>query len=292
MDKNALTAFISIAEHQSFSIAAEALFLTQPAVSKRIKNLEQKLNSKLIDRKGKKITLTQAGTALLPRAQKILSDMDECQQAISDLSGRTMGSLSLATSHHIGLHRLPPVLQSFVKQHPKVELDLHFMDSEQACHAVDKGDMEIAVVTLPTKKWAHLNTKIVWTDRLVISCNQQHPLASITKPQLEDLVKYPCILPSKGTFTRNIIESKLLPKNLSLMIGMETNYLETIKMLVSVGLGWSILPANLIEGQKEFKCININEFEAIRDLGVVTHNQRTLSNPSLALIKTLNEQIS
>lgn len=290
MDKTSLQTFISVAEHQSFSLAASALFMTQPAISKRIKLLEQQLDCRLLDRGTKNIILTQAGNELLPRARSILKEMESCQQLMADLSGQTLGSLSLATSHHIGLHRLPPVLQKFVAKHPKVELDLNFMDSEDACHAVDSNELEIAIVTLPNKQWKNLSTHCIWTDELVIICNKQHPLSALKKHKLFDLLNHPAILPSKGTFTRNIIEETLKSNQSLLKISMETNYLETIKMLVSVGLGWSILPKSMVSHQNEFSILNIDGFKAQRQLGYVTHKHRTLSNPATALIQLLKTQ--
>ncbi len=291
MDKISLQTFISVAEHRSFSLAASSLFMTQPAISKRIKLLEHQLSCRLIDRNAKVIALTQAGCELLPRAKLILKEMENCQQLMTDLSGKTMGALSLATSHHIGLHRLPPVLQQFVQQHPKVELDLKFMDSETACHAVDNNELEMAIVTLPNKQWKNLNTQSIWTDHLAIICNKQHPLNQQKTVKLVDLLNYPAILPSKGTFTRNIIEEKLKEYRTSIQISMETNYLETIKMLVSVGLGWSILPSNMLANQHDVKILKINEFSAQRQLGFVTNKHRTLSNPASALIQLLSEQL-
>lgn len=290
MDKTSLQTFISVAENQSFSLAASALFMTQPAISKRIKLLEQELNCRLLDRGAKNIILTQAGIELLPRARALLKEMESCKQLMTDLSGQTMGALSLATSHHIGLHRLPPVLQKFVEKHPKVELDLNFMDSEDACQAVDNNEMEIAIVTLPNKQWKNLSTQHVWTDHLVITCNQQHPLNTLATVKLSDLLDHPAILPSKGTFTRNIIEETLKSKLSSLKISMETNYLETIKMLVSVGLGWSILPQNMVQNQYDLVTLNVDEFIAQRELGCVTNKHRTLSNPASALIELLTQQ--
>lgn len=287
MDKISLQTFISVAELHSFSLAANALFMTQPAISKRIKHLEEQLNCRLLDRGTKFITLTQEGLALLPKAQKLLKDMEDCKQLMSDLSGQTMGALSIATSHHIGLHRLPPILEKFVQRHPQVELDLNFMDSEAACQAIENNEKEIAIVTLPDKDWKNLNTKIVWTDELVLICNQNHPLNLLNNIKLKDLLSYPAILPSKGTFTRNIIEKKIKSYDSHLKISMETNYLETIKMLVSVGLGWSVLPKNMIKQQDEIVIVNSTIFNAQRYLGAVTHKHRTLSNPASALMGLL-----
>ena len=107
MDLANLNAFIAIAEAGSFSEAAERLHLTQPAVSKRIAGLEQQLDTRLFDRLGREVSLTEAGRALLPRAYQILYVLDDTRRALTNLNGEVSGRLTLATSHHIGLHRLP-----------------------------------------------------------------------------------------------------------------------------------------------------------------------------------------
>lgn len=111
MDLNSLNTFIAIAETGSFSEAGERLHLTQPAVSKRIAALEQQLNARLFDRVGREVNLTEAGRALLPRAYQLLNVLDDTRRALNNLTGEVSGRLVLATSHHIGLHRLPPLLR-------------------------------------------------------------------------------------------------------------------------------------------------------------------------------------
>ena len=130
MDMTALQAFVAVAEHHSFSRAADSLFLTQPAVSKRISALEEELRTALFDRAGRSVRLTEAGTTLLPHARRVLSEMEASRQAVADLQGRVGGRLRIGTSHHIGLHRLPPILRSYTAPYPEVELDLPSVSSE------------------------------------------------------------------------------------------------------------------------------------------------------------------
>ena len=120
MDLANLNAFIAIAEAGSFSEAGERLHLTQPAVSKRIAGLEQQLNVRLFDRIGREVSLTEAGRALLPRAYQILNVLDDTRRALTNLNGEISSRLTLATSHHIGLHRLPPLLRAFTRAHFKL----------------------------------------------------------------------------------------------------------------------------------------------------------------------------
>ena len=287
MDSANLQAFVKIAETGSFSLAANELFITQPAISKRIKQLESQLGSQLIDRIGKHSQLTQTGKVLLPKARQILQDIDSVKQQISDLAGNPMGSLSMATSHHIGLHRLPPVLREFNQRFGAVELDLNFMDSEQACRLIEHNELELAVVTLPFKSSEKLTFRPVWNDQLVVCCALDHPLSQIESPRLDDLLEHPTVLPSHGTFTRDAIEQALKAVRGKLAINMETNYLETIKMMVSVGLGWSILPASMMD--QTLHQVALDEFHSSRTLGVVLNRQRSLSKAAEAMLELLEK---
>jgi len=132
VDTANLSAFLAVADSGSFSRAAEQLHITQPAVSKRIALLEQQLDARLFDRIGRHVTLTEAGRALKPRAELVLQTLTDTRRALGKLSGQVRGRLSMATSHHIGLHRLPPVLRRFTKAYPGVALDIDFLDSEVA----------------------------------------------------------------------------------------------------------------------------------------------------------------
>jgi DNA-binding transcriptional LysR family regulator len=112
MDIAALQAFVAVADCGSFSRGAEQVHLTQPAVSKRIAALEDELGARLFDRIGRGIHLTPAGEALLGRARNVLKELEDVKRGITNLSGSISGELLLATSHHIGLHRLPGVAQA------------------------------------------------------------------------------------------------------------------------------------------------------------------------------------
>ncbi len=286
MDTQALTAFLAVAESGSFSTAAERLFLTQPAVSKRIAQLEQQLGTRLFDRVGRRIRLTEAGEALLPRARQVLLDLEDMGRAISNLTGTVSGTLRIGTSHHIGLHRLPPVLRRFSREYPDVKLDIHFIDSEEAWEAVLHGDLEMGVVTLPPQPDPRLHSQAVWQDPLVFMAAPEHPLARLHRVTLETLTGYSAILPSPVTFTRRIVESLFEEQALTLNISMSTNYLETIHMMVSIGLGWSVLPETMLDDS--VVRLNVDTALPVRRLGVVTHPGRSRSNAAGAFLDILN----
>src|SRR5258706_300658 len=120
MDIAALQAFLAVAESGSFSRAAERIYLTQPAISKRIAVLERSLGLPLFDRIGRRVQLTEAGRALFERSRAILNDLEDAKRSLANLSGQIRGALSLATSHHIGLHRIPRALKQFHARYPEV----------------------------------------------------------------------------------------------------------------------------------------------------------------------------
>jgi len=285
IDTPTLSAFMAVAETGSFSAAAERLYITQPAISKRIALLEQQLGARLFDRVGRQIQLTEAGRSLLPRARQVLMDVEDMARAIHDLSGSVTGKLRIGTSHHIGLHRLPPVLRQFSRDYPKVELDIHFIDSEEAWEGVLHGELEMGVVTLPPQPDERLQSDVIWRDPLVFMCAPEHPLAKVENITLETLTGYSAILPSPVTFTRGIVERLFDEHNLKLNIAMSTNYLETIHMMVSIGLGWSVLPATMVDGSVMELAVDVPLPE--RELGVVIHPARTRSNAAKAFLQAL-----
>jgi len=285
---SALQAFEAVYRGRSFSRAADELFLTQPAVSKRIAALEEELGTRLFDRIGRAVVATEAGEALRPHARRVLAQVDLSRQAIADLSGRVAGRLQVGTSHHIGLHRLPPILRAYTQDYPDVELDLDFMDSEQACLAVERGDLELAVVTLPDDPADTLVTEVLWHDPLALLAALDHPLAQRRGVTLAELAEQSAILPDPHTFTRRILADAVRPHGLALRVTLETNYLETIKMMVAVGLGWSALPRTMIDGG--LTELDGPDLHLVRRLGLVRRVGRTPSNAATAFAELARRQ--
>ena len=281
MDISSLQAFIAVARNESFSKASEQLFVTQPAISKRVAALEEELGTQLFNRIARQISLTEAGKQLLPKAQELVHQAEDMQRYASNLNDDISGNLSVAISHHIGLHRMPPILKEFNLRHPKVQLDIRFEDSEQAFSAVEHGDIEFAVITLPNELPEKLIKETIWHDQLSVAVGLEHPLSKKTKLTLEMLAEYPCVLPSKDTETHKIIYREFQQVGLSIDVQMETNNLETLKMLVGAGLGWSVLPKTMVDDTLRVLAIDTN---LKRELGVVVHRKRSLSNSANALL--------
>ncbi len=292
MDSQLLTAFVTVAELSSFSAAAEQLHLTQSAISKRIALLEAKITQPLFDRIGRSVQLTEAGVALVPRAKRILQEIADTEQFMSDIRGSVSGTLRIATSHHIGLHRLPPFLKSFSEQYPDVHLQLTFIDSEQATQAILQGDFELALITLPDSMLSNGVDNIqhhhLWQDPMVFIANNKHPLSAKKCIKLTDLADYPAILPDRNTYTTELIQQLFTRENQVLNISTTTNHLDAIKMMITVGLGWSVLPETLLS--KSITSLKVSNLKLTRQLGCIHHQERTLSNSARAMLRHLQTQ--
>jgi len=284
MDNQNLKAFIAVASTGSFSGAADHLYLTQSAISKRIAQLEELIGKRLFDRIARKVSLTEAGRELLPRAKRILKEYENAMQAINDLSGEASGTLRLAISHHLGLHRLPPILKEFSQRYPNVTLDIEFMDSEKAYEQVLQGQSEVGVITLALDSHHNINSHIIWNDPLRFICAQDHPLAGLSQPSLQDLAAYPIILPGLNTYTGRIIQALFQQEGIPLRTPMTTNYLETISTMVEIGLGWSVLPKTLV---RNLYIIPFADVTIERELGYIHHMKRSLSNAAIAFLRLI-----
>jgi DNA-binding transcriptional LysR family regulator len=276
-----LNAFIAVAETKSFSEAAYQLDVTQSTISKRIALLEYKIGQRLFDRIARQVTMTEAGIELLPRAKRIVKEYEDALQAINDLSGNATGTLRLAISHHLGLHRLPHILKVFSQQYPNVLLDIEFMDSEKAYDQVMHGRSELAFITLALDHHPNIRSYKIWNDPLKFVCSTSHILSSLPEPKLKDLADYPVILPGLNTYTGRIVRDLFQAENILLKSPMSTNYLETISTMVEVGLGWSILPETLVN---QLHVMPLKDITIQRELGYIHHTKRTLSNAAEAFL--------
>lgn len=296
MDSQSLQAFLAVAETESFSVAAQRLHLTQPAVSKRIAQLEDSLNTQLFDRLPRKVILTPAGEALMPKAKHILRELLEIKTELASLSGDVSGTLRIGTSHHIGLHHLPHLLRQFHTAYPQVKLAMQFLGSEAACDALAEGELDIAFATLPLEDHPKLDMQSVWRDPLSFVCARSHPLSKLKKPKLNDLLGYEAILPESNTVTFEIIEQAFKQESLVLQtalssqyrdtISMMSSYMETIKMMASVGLGWAVLPEHMA-ADKELVKLYVGHKSLHRDLGVLQRKGKTLGAAGKAFLSIL-----
>ncbi len=287
MNTTNLATFVAVMQTGSISGAAEKLYITQPAVSKRIKNLEDEFGTVLFDTVGRSIIPTASAHELLPFVRRWLDDYEACKASLQHAKEVASGRLVIGTSHHIGLHHLAPVLRRFIQTYPAVQLEVRFVDSEEAHKAVLEGEISLAFLTLPPTFDRRLNYHTLWSDPLYFVTGTLSSLAQKSKVSLLQLAHYPAILPAANTFTSQITLAEFAKHNLRPYATMSTNPLESIRMLVSVGLGWSVLPETLIN-QDLIKIDMAENIELQRHLGLVTNPNLTRSASMQALLSMLS----
>ena len=288
MQTESIRAFVTICDQGSFQAAARTLHLSQPAISKRLANLEERLGHPLFDRVGRGVALTEAGRAYLPHARELLAVLTDGQRALDNLGGRVAGPLRLALSHHVGLHRMPAVLRTYVRRYPDVEPQILFMDSETACRAVANGTRELAVITLPTSPHPVLTEHAIWDDPMRVFVGRDHALAQRRAVDVADLAAHAAILPPVDSYTYAIIESALAAHDVAVAPRMTSHYLETLRMLAGVGIGWTVLPASM--AHPELVRLELPGLALHRRLGAVRHPQRSLSNAAARLLALLEDE--
>jgi DNA-binding transcriptional LysR family regulator len=166
-------------------------------------------------------------------------------------------------------------------------MQIEFTDSEKAHSMVSNGEVELGIITLALDKNSQLKSTVLWRDPLVLMASSSHPLVSVTNLSLTELAKHPCVLPGLDTYTGQIVKTLFDQQNLTLDASMATNYLETIKMMVSVGMGWTVLPKSMFdESLIELKIANLS---LSRQLGYITHRQHNLSTAATAFINLLSK---
>ena len=280
-------AFIKVMETGSISVASDQLHVTQPATTKRIRNLEDELGVRLFEPVGRGVKPTQAAYQLLPRIKTWLIELDDIKRDISQSQHHVQGKLKIGTSHHIGLHHLPDYLRLFAQEYPQVELEVQFVDSEQAHRLVITGEIELAFLTMPPQPDKRLHYQLLWEDPLSFVAAPFHPLSNQKHLQLTDLVQYPCILPAAQTYTSQITLAAFSAQQLKPHASMSNNPLESIRLLVSVGLGWSVLPQTLLN--PELHVLDVAT-QLHRQLGMVWHPERSQSKAMQTLISMITQQ--
>jgi DNA-binding transcriptional LysR family regulator len=161
------------------------------------------------------------------------------------------------------------------------------MDSEDACHAVVQGRLELGIVTLPSQPIDRLEEREIWPDPMSIVAAPSHPLASRKTVKVRELASFPALLPDAQTYTHGIVRQAFTKLGVEPKVRLETNYLETLKMLVGIGLGWSSLPDSMIDDT--IIRLKVPELKLSRRLGAVWHERRSLSSAAVAMLDRLAE---
>ena len=244
-----LQVFHAVAKHLSFTKAAEALFMTQPAVTFQIRQLEEHFNTRLFDRAHGRIALTAAGNLALAYAERILQVSAELDTRMQEMSGQPGGPLLIGASTTIADYLLPRVLGAYKARFPTVVPQLFVANSEAVQNRVAERSLDLGFIEgdshLPL-----LMADVCCEDELQVTCAPSHPLAKLKSVTPESLAHYANISREPGSGTREVIDHYLQTAGVapeSLQRVMELGSPEALKGLVATGLGFSIMSrANVV----------------------------------------------
>lgn len=227
-----LQVFHTVATRLNFTKAAEELFITQPAVTKHIKEIENYFKVKLFDRNGTKISLTPAGEILLQQTTKIFSLYNELEFEMNTLAKRQKGKLKIGASTTVAQYVLPPVLAAFHKKFKEIKIALIINNTEQIEHLLQDGEVDLGIVEGESKKAGIKYTECL-KDEIVLVTTKNNPLLNKQTISPEDLKKIPLLLREPGSGTLEVITHAL--KNFSIKISqlqneMQLSSTESIKL--------------------------------------------------------------
>ena len=280
----------AIVSEGSFKKAADSLYVTQPAVSLQIQNLEKQLEICLFDRGGRKAQLTEAGKVLINYCDSILNQCQEACRAIEDLQQLKGGSLVIGASQTTGTYLMPRMLGLFRQKYPEVKVELHVHSTRRTGWSVANGQIDLAVIggELPTELNELLDVIPYATDELALVLPPKHPFAKLPELNKEDLYRLDFVSLDSQSTTRKVLDQLLASAGLDvqrLRIEMELNSLEAIKNAVQSGLGAALLPVVSIEREIAAKTLYkplVLDLEVRRELKLIRHPARYRSRAAEA----------
>jgi DNA-binding transcriptional LysR family regulator len=288
MNLNLLNVFHAAAKEGSFTRAALELHLTQPGVSKHIKELERCYGTRLFDRVGKKVLITQAGEILYRTTGDIFKALSQAQARIDDLRGLATGILSIGSSITIGTHILPELLVEFREKHPDVELKLDIAPSRQTVDKVLDYTLEIGFIGHVEQDKRLMVTPLM-TDQMLLIVSPKHEWRERTEPvHLQTLVDQTFLLPREGSGTRMVVDSLVEEAGVTLKKTMVLGTSEGVMHAVAAGLGVSILSEHMVRKSVAagvIKAVRLEGIDLKRYLYLVRHKDRYLSEAAQAFLK-------
>ena len=238
-----LQVFYTVAKQLSFTKAAELLYMTQPAVTFQVKQLEEHFNTRLFERSHSKITLTPAGELALQYAEKILALTHEMETRMGELTGQVSGTLMVGASTTIAEYMLPRLLGEFKNRYPQVRCRLTVANSETIESKVADHTLDMGLIEAPSHH-PQLEAEVVADDELVAICAPDHPIARLAAVTPQQLAELPYVSREAGSGTREVVDAYFRAKGVQpedLHIVMELGSREAIKGAVEAGLGIAIV---------------------------------------------------
>jgi len=285
--------FCDTVVHRSFSKAAEARGISQPAVSQAIQQLEERLGLTLIDRSKRPLELTPAGRVYYDGCRKLLDDFHDVEQRVQQLNGRVIGRVRIAAIYSIGLLQMAEYVQEFESRYPEVDLRVDYLHPDEVYSRVRRDEADFGLVSFPRDggdvasiPWQHQEMGLVVPPR--------HPLAGQAIRKLADLQGARFVGFTPDLTIRRETDRLLKKHRVSVELVHEFDNVENIKRAVEIGAGAAILPLASVRREIEgglLVAVHFQDVQFIRPLGIIHKRHKHLSMTAERFVQLLCEEL-
>jgi DNA-binding transcriptional LysR family regulator len=286
MNLNQLKIFYFAAKYENLSLAAEALYITQPAVTKGIQRLQEHYEIKFVNRFGKKLALTDSGEVLYEIAEKIFEMESQAEESISDFQQQKRGHIRIHSGESFGAYYLPSIINPFSKLNPHIRISVNILPTEQVVENSIKLNSDLGFISYPVEH-NKVTLREVLEDRLVIIAPPDHPLTRKSALEPRDLKGQSLIMHEKGSATRAFVDEFIKKNNITITIPLELSSNMAIKQAVQERIGIAIISRKVVsdEIQKgELKAIPFSDQQMKRKFYMIHHKDKYFSGPLKSLI--------
>lgn len=286
MDLTLLRSFLAVAETGAITDAAERIGITQPALSRRIQQLEEDLGAELLVRGRKGALLTEIGRLVQSEAQGIVARYDQLRETVASQRRLEGGTVRIGGGATAVSFILPEAIAAFRAAHPQVRFHLREAGSREIAGDVAAGHLELGVVTLPVRD-RELAVRPVGTDRIVLVGRPDHPLAGRRRVRLQDLADQPFVAFEAGSALRQIIDAKLREGGVEINVVMELRSIPAILRMVATTGNLAFVSRLGVEQPGDVVEIPVQGLRIERHLAVVARRGASLSPAAAAFAESL-----
>jgi DNA-binding transcriptional LysR family regulator len=293
MDLRHLEYFVAVAEERSFTRAAARLHVVQSGVSATVKALERELGARLLERTSKRVALTDAGRALLPKARATLDASVAARDAVDEVRGGLRGTLRLGTLTSVGLIGVPALLGDFHRTHPAVTLQLIVSPrgSGGLIDGLTGGTLDLAIVSVPGRAPAGVRIRQLLWRRLDLVVPADHRLAGRASVRIEDLADEPFVDFPLGYGNRAVADRAFAAAGVERRVAIEVIDIGTGAAFVREGLGVAVLPRFAVPESSGVVVLTVADADLEWPLGIATSAVRTPSAAARALLALIDEHV-
>jgi len=286
-----LEVFLAIAREKSFSLAAKRIHLSQPTASEHMQELEAELGTTLFTRRGRAIALTEAGRVFETYAARIMSDIADARQAVTELDGLKRGSLLIGASTTPGIYLLPGLIGQFRSRHPGIELRLDIANSRIIEERVRANELDLGVVGGHELARGESCLAAGLVDELVLVVPPHHPWARRRDIAPTVLAEQPLLVREEGSATRRVMERSLAHAGVKYTVRMELGHTEAIEQAVIAGLGVAFVSVYAVNGEVatgRLAALRLRGLPIRRHFHVIHNDGRALGASARAFLQHLD----